>query len=169
MANNNLVARLDNENIAIIDEINDHAVGENSGIFDETTDTLYPFGGGSASGIPFCTIKIDNQLENTLAFGMLFPADYFNWLNDNNVLLAEEAPVEAFPVGETTLKCIPMVITDDNDESINVNTLVKVSPLATISELVNCTFSTVESRYQVVPTDTTQNSSFTITLKTSEQ
>ena len=67
--NNNLVARLDNENIAIIDEINDHAVGENSGIFDETTDTLHPFGVGGG-GVFIANYIVDGDditLDKTYA------------------------------------------------------------------------------------------------------
>lgn len=68
MANNNLIARLDNENIVIVDEINDHAVGENSGVFDETTNTLHPFGGGSAQYIPINAYHLQTWDDTTSSY-----------------------------------------------------------------------------------------------------
>lgn len=159
-----LISRLDAENIvrAAVDPETHEATGD---VYDSVNDVSYPFGGGgSSSEIPVCTVKIDNQLDNALAFGMVLPSGIFNWLDDNNILLVEELPLENIPVGETTLRCLPMGTVDADDEPIIVNTWVKVSTNVTLSDLVNCSSSIVDSDYQVVPTDTTQNSSFTITL-----
>lgn len=123
-------------------------------------------GSGSSDGIPVCTIKIDNQTGADTNFDFLFPGLY-NWLSNNdNALLTEGTPLPlgTIPVGETTLKCVPFIYKGE-DENVVANTLVtKIPTDPQLSEMVNCSASDVNSYKLVVPTDATQNSSFTITL-----